>query len=159
MLKNRFFNDNYNSFNQVAENNTAQNFKPRFTAQLPEAWFAKESITLITPDGQANIIASSEPLDGYIDAAYYAESQGEVLQYEFPYYRELSFEPAIVFENRRGYIRRFQWTPPDSYGVTQIQIYYVENERGYLATATTATNLFERYRTQLEKVLDGLRIE
>lgn len=45
-----------------------QRFKPQLTAPLPEGWFAKESITLLAPDGQANVIASSEPLDRTISA-------------------------------------------------------------------------------------------
>ncbi len=29
-----------------------QRFKPQLTAPLPEGWFAKESITLLAPDGR-----------------------------------------------------------------------------------------------------------
>ena len=158
MHGNRFFKDIYNSFNQITVNNSVQNFQPQITAQMPESWFGKESIMLLAPDGQANIISSSEPLDASIDAAHYAEVQGELLRFEFPYYRELSFNSALVFGNRHGYERRFQWSPPDDSPVTQIQIYYVEKGRGYTATATTTTASFERYKEQLEKILASLRI-
>ncbi len=158
MLKNIFFEDIYKSFNQIAGYEAVENFQPRITAQVPESWFVKESITLLAPDGQANIIASSEPLDASVNAAHYAEVQGEALRFEFPYYRELSFNSALVFGNRHGYERRFQWAPPDGSPVTQIQIYYVEHGRGYTATATMTPASFERYKKQLEKVLASLRI-
>ncbi len=101
MQENRFFKDIYKSFNQIAGYDDAvKNFQPRITAQVPESWFVKESITLLAPDGQANIIASSEPLDTSVNAAHYAEVQDEALRFEFPYYRELSFNSALVFGNR-----------------------------------------------------------
>lgn len=159
MQENRFFKDTYNLFNQIMGNDAVKNFQPRITAQVPESWFVKESITLLAPDAQANIIASSEPLNSAdIDLTRYAEDQGKSLQFECPYYRELSFNSALVFGNRRGYVRRFQWTPPNGTPVTQIQIYYVENGCGYTATATTPTAHFERYEKQLEKILGSLRI-
>lgn len=158
MQENRFLRHMYDSFNQITGNNALKSFQPQITAQTPEAWLGKESITLMAPDGQANVIASSEPLDMSIDAARYAEIQGELLRFEFPYYRELSFNSALVFGNRRGYMRRFQWTPPDGLQVTQIQLYFAEYGRGYAATATASTIYFERYAEQLEKILGSLRI-
>lgn len=136
-----------------------QRFKPQLTAPLPEGWFAKESITLLAPDGQANIIASSEPLDPSIDTDRYAEVQGELLRKEFPGYREFAYEPAQMLGGRRGFIRRFEWTPPDGVPVTQIQLYYAENGRGYTATATTPSTAFERFELQFRQLLGGLQLD
>ena len=36
-------------------------------AAAPADWFFKEQITFLAPDGQANVIASTEPLDPSID--------------------------------------------------------------------------------------------
>jgi hypothetical protein len=135
-------------------------FRPSLTAPLPEGWFAKESITLLAPDGQANVIASSEPLAPDIDTAAYANVQGDLLTKEFPGYQEFSFEPTEIFGgNRQGFVRRFEWLPPDGVAVMQIQIYYAEPGRGYTATATTPSSEFERFELELRDVLEGLVVE
>jgi hypothetical protein len=135
-----------------------QQFKPQLTAPLPEGWFAKGSLTLLAPDGMANVIASSEPIDASIDTTQYAQVQGDLLRREFPGYHEFAFAPAKMLGERQGYIRRFEWTPPDGDPVTQIQLYCVENGRGYTATATTPTTQFERYEMQFRKLLGKLMI-
>ncbi len=66
-------------------------FKPQLKSDLPTGWFAKESITLLAPDGQANVIASSEPLDESLDSRAYADAQGDILRTEFPAYNEVSY--------------------------------------------------------------------
>ncbi len=121
-------------------------FRPQISAWLPDGWFAKESITLLAPDGQANVIVSSEPLDPSIDSYRYAEVQGTLLRQEFPGYRELVFEPTEMLGGRRGYLRRFEWKPPDGVPVTQLQMYYTEHGRGYTATATTPSNQYAGLR-------------
>jgi hypothetical protein len=158
MNENIPFNDTYNSLNQAASKAAAQNIRPQITAQMPGEWFSKENITILAPDGQANVMASSEPLSLDVDAARYAEVQCEMLRCEFPGYKELFFDSALIFGNRIGYVHHFQWTPPDGVSVTQMQIYYTENSRGYTATATTRTVFFERYKQQLQEILDSLRI-
>ena len=115
MQENRFFRHVYNSFNQIMGNGALKNFQPQISARMPEAWLGKESITLIAPDGQANVIASTEPLDASVDATRYAEIQGELLRFEFPYYRGLSFNSALVFGNRRGMFAVFNGRRPTVY--------------------------------------------
>lgn len=137
----------------------AQVFAPRLRAPLPDGWFAKESITLLAPDGRANVIASSEPLDPSITAQRYAEVQGDVLNKEFPAYRELGFRPTLVLGGRPGYLRQFEWTPEDGEPVTQIQLYYAANGRGYTATATTPSSDFRRLEHQLGDIIAGLYID
>lgn len=128
---------------------------------MPEGWFVKEAITLLDPEGQANVIASTEPLDPNIDAQWYAEVQGDLLRRGFREYREFYFGPTRVFGGRQGYMRRFEWTPPeaDAVPVTQLQLYYAENGRGYTATATTPTSQIQRFELLLRQILGGLRIE
>jgi hypothetical protein len=133
-------------------------FAPQLSAPLPEGWFAKESVTLLAPDGQANIIASSEPLDPSIDTTRYATVQGDLLFKEFPGYQQWAFEPANMFGGRQGYVRRFSWAPPDGVPITQVQLYYAEGGRGYTATATSPTPQFPRFETTFRQVLGGLQI-
>ena len=122
-------------------------------------------MTLLAPDGQANVIASSEPLDLSIDTQRYAEIVGEALRKEFAKpdhnYRELHFEPTLVFGGRQGYVRRFEWTPldADAQRVTQMQLYYAENGRGYTATATTPSSEIQGFELLLRQILGALRIE
>jgi hypothetical protein len=134
-------------------------FTPRMSAPLPTGWAARESVTLIAGDGQANVIASSEPLDPSIDTTHYATVQGDLLAREFPGFRQLTFAPTRWLGDRQGYLRRFEWQPPDGLPVTQLQLYYVEAGRGYTATATVPTALLHRYETMLVAVLRGVRID
>jgi hypothetical protein len=140
-------------------------FGPTISAPLPEKWFAKESLTLLAEDGQANVIASSEPLDAGIDTEQYARVQGDLLHKEFPGYTEFSFEETKAFGGEGGHLRRFEWLPPDGVPVTQMQLYYVppgqgpDLNRGYTATATTPTSEFERYEPDLRDILEGLLID
>lgn len=134
-------------------------FKPRLSAPLPAGWFAKESLTLLSPDGQANVIVSSEPLDPSIDTTQYATVQGDLLASEFPGYRQLTFEPAKMLGGRQGYMRRFEWRPPNGLPVTQLQQYYVESARGYTTTATVPSAQFERFEDQLLELLRGVEID
>jgi hypothetical protein len=121
-------------------------------------WFHKESITLLAPDGQANVIASSEPLDPAITTTQYAMIQGDLLSREFPGYTEHTFESAWVFGITDGYIRDFSWTPPDGVQVRQMQCYAVRDGRGYTATATVPTSQFARFESELRRLLASLRI-
>ena len=107
-------------------------FWPVITASIPPEWFGKESITLIEPGGQANVIASSEPLSPEVQLDGYAEQTGRMLD-ELPAYKMLASEPKQVFGGRDGHFLRFEWTPEDGEPVTQIQILCVVAGRGYTA--------------------------
>jgi hypothetical protein len=133
-------------------------FFPTISGPLPEGWFPKESITFLEPEGRANVIASSEPLDASIDTNRYAEVQGNLLRTEFPGYHEMTFEPMTMFGDRSGFLRRFQWTPPDGVPVTQVQLYYAEDGRGYTATATSPAGEFAQHEPKLIEILEGLLI-
>jgi hypothetical protein len=133
-------------------------FRPSLEAVLPPGWIAKESITLLAPDGLANVIASSEPLAPEIATDEYAAAQGRLLRTEFPGYVENAFEEIEMFGGRSGYLRRFEWSPPDGERVTQLQLYYVENGRGYTATATSPSTVFRQHETEIIGILLRLRI-
>ena len=135
----------------------SQRYRSGLTVAVPEGWFAKDSVTLLAPDGQANVIASTEPLDPGIDVHQYARVQGDLLRHEFPGYVEHSFTPETILGNRAGYLRRFQWTPPDGVPVLQVQLYAVEPGRGITATATTPTTQAERFVEMFEAVLSSVR--
>jgi hypothetical protein len=144
-------------YDQTAERGLVTMFRGELTVSVPENWFAKVSTTLLAPDGQANVIASSEPLDPTITIERYAEVQGELLEREFPGYVLRSYGRESVLGGRSGYFRHFEWTPPDGVPVTQIQMYYVENGRGYTATATTPTEGFPQREIVLREAIRGLR--
>ena len=134
-------------------------FRGTIVSQVPLDWFAKESLKFLEPSGQANVIVSSEPLDLSIDSARYATVQGDLLEKEFPMFRQFSFESRQMFGGRPGYIRIFEWAPPDGVPVTQVQIYYAERGRGYTATATTPSTRFEEFREALFGILTSLDID
>ena len=126
------------------------------TAPLAEGWAYKESITLLEPEGLANVIASSEPIPAGMDARQYADAQGGLLNTEFPGYRELSLDAGPVFGGLEGFTRIFEWTPEQGQPVTQIQVYAVADGRGLVATATAPTVEFSRFELTLARVLQGI---
>ena len=131
----------------------------RITASKPVEWYSKESHVFLSPDGRANVVASSEPLEPDIDSRGYADVQGDLLEQEFAGYREHSFEAMAVFGGRTGFRRRFSWQPEDSEPVTQVQLYYAEDGRGFTATATAAEGEYDLYELTLLELLGSLRIE
>lgn len=129
------------------------------TALVPKGWWARESLTLVAPDGQANVIASSEPLDPSIDVERYAKIQGDRLREEFFGYREIAFDQLrLSFGRPHGLRRRFEWNGSHGEPMTQVQLYHVENGRGYVATATTPSRQIERFEEELQQALGGLLI-
>ena len=68
-------------------------------------------------------------------------------------YHEITFEESIVLGGNLGFRRVFKWEPPGDLPVTQIQEYYVENGRSYLATATANSSEIGRYEAEMQDVL------
>ena len=60
---------------------------------------------------------------------------------------------------RQCYVREFEWKPQDGVPVTQIQLYYTEDGRGYTATATTPSSHFPTVAVELRQLLSGLTID
>jgi hypothetical protein len=137
---------------------TMQSFRHAITAQIPDDWLTKESITLYEQNWEANVIASYEPIEEGLTSKEYAESQGDPLRQEFPAYDEISFSPTELLGGRSGYLRKFEWTPPDGERVTQLQLYYAENGRGFTATATTSSVAFYKFERVLIDVLRNLSL-
>jgi hypothetical protein len=136
-----------------------QPVRTRLGAVIPDEWDWKESLTFLAPGGDANVIYSSEPLDGNVDLDRYVSVQGELLLAEFPGYREIALERMQMMGRRQGCLRRFEWSPPEGVPVTQLQLYYVEDARGYTATATTPTTNFPTVDAILVDILQRLTLE
>ena len=135
-----------------------QRYQGTISTDVPAGWFVKESITLLAPSGQANVIVSSEPLDPTLDSEQYATAQGDLLRREFPGYVEHRFDRTAVF-GMDGFLRQFEWTPPDGVRVAQVQAYATRAGRGFTATGTApATVAAEHTRTFLE-VLRSIEID
>lgn len=126
------------------------------TVPLPAGWFFKESITVLAPDGQANVIVSSEPLDPRLDTDGYAQAQGTLLAQEFPGFYEVSYAPISWLGGERAYLRHFTWAPPDGVPITQMQAYHAQPGRGFTATATTPSTSFHHLEATLREVLLGV---
>ena len=125
----------------------------RLSCDVPPAWYVKESLTLIAPDGSASVIMSSEPLDTGIDTEEYVSLQGDLLRTEFPGYRELLCQPVPWPHEYSAWYRRFQWCPPDGNPVEQLQVYWVDRGRAYTGTATAQTDVLGRADETLLSVL------
>lgn len=111
-------------------------------AEFPDNFPWKDSVTILHPSGDANLIFSSEPVtDQTIES--YARVQKELLASEFSGYQETRSEPGTVFGVVDGWIHGFQWAPPDNEPVQQWQYYAVLGGRGYTATATVRFGAIE----------------
>jgi hypothetical protein len=126
----------------------------QMSLSLPEGWLYKESFTVLAPDGQSNVIFSSEPLDESVTTFEYADMQGDLLAKEFDDYRLTSFEEFALRDEGVAYIRTFEWIPPDGVPVKQAQIYYATPGRGFTATATATRSHFPEVSVTL---MDALR--
>lgn len=131
------------------------------TPVVPAGWFVKMSWTVLAPDGQANVIASSEPLSPHLSTDTYAATQGELLRKEFTGYHEYSMFPILI-DGHPAWLREFAWVPPDGGAVTQHQLYCVvstaDGRRGITATATTPSHSIDRFREVFAAALGSLRI-
>lgn len=134
-------------------------FTARLRVNLPAGWFAaKESVQVIAPQGQANVIVSSEDTGPLATTEEYVAAHERALHTQIEGYREISFAPAPVFGGRAGYLRHFEWQPPDGVPVTQLQTYLLHDGRGYTATATVPTSQFATLEATLRMVLEGIAI-
>jgi hypothetical protein len=134
-------------------------FRARLRIDLPEGWVAaKESVQVLAPAQQANVIVSSEDTGPLTTTEEYVAAHEHALRTQIEGYREISFAPAPVFGGRPGYLRHFEWQPPDGVPVTQLQAYLLDDGRGYTATATVPTSRFADLETSLRAVLDGIGI-
>ncbi|HKI66432.1 MAG TPA: DcrB-related protein [Solirubrobacterales bacterium] len=136
-----------------------QTARAELAATIPDDWRWKESLTLLAGKDDANVMFSSEAVEPDVDAERYAVVQGEQLRSEFPGYRQIAFEPMRIMGGRDGFMRRFEWKPPDGVEVTQIQMYWVESSRGYTATATTSTPNFHATEGVLVRILESLALD
>jgi tetratricopeptide (TPR) repeat protein len=130
----------------------------RFDSQLsiarPPGWGVKESVTLLEPSGQANVIVSTEPVPPGTTTEDYARANEEQMdQGDFPGYRQFSREETEFANGGPAIVRRFEWTPPDGATVTQIQLYHVDGDRGLTATGTTTSASYDDLELDLEQLL------
>lgn len=130
----------------------------RVRAAVPAGWLVKESVTLLAPDGQANVIVSREPLDPTLDTRQYATVQGDLLRREFPGYEEQVFT-VLPLSAGPAYLRLFSWTPPDGVRVVQHQMYLARAGTGFTATATTPASTHERFAGAFDQVLRQLELD
>ena len=128
-------------------------FQTQLSAEVPKSWSFHEEITLMAGDRDANVIATSRPLDLPTDVRSYADGLGRELAKDLSGYRELAFEEITLPGGRSGWLRRFESEPDPGRRVIQVQTYDVRGGRVYMATATAAAEDFERYQQELESVL------
>lgn len=135
-------------------------FEPRLRAlHVPPGWETREEISLLAPNGRANVLASSVPLEKPLTTEEYASLHSEQMPIEFRGYKEASFEPAQLLGDKSCWVRDFKWDPPDTAGsVRQLQVYHSDGKRGYTATVTALVADFLEQEAELLQVLRGLRI-
>ncbi len=125
-------------------------FESDAISPVPPEWTARETLTLIAPDGRANVTASSEPVSPDTTPEEFAVAIGASLAGgECPGYSEVSFGPTSTIGGEPAWLRTFNWDPPDADPVTQVQPYFTRRGRGYTLTATSAVDDHQRYEQML----------
>jgi len=128
-------------------------FESELTLPLPPDWVARDTLTLVSPDGRANVTASSEPVDPDTTTEQFATSIGASLaDGQFPGYHEISSGPTDTVDGEPAWLRRFDWSPPDSERVSQLQLYFARGGRVYTLTATSTADdnrMFEQMLTEM----------
>ena len=111
-------------------------FEPRLAVEMPQGWIAKEAVELFRVEGGAYVVAAGEPLPRGMGLEGYVDRYSTELRRLLPNMEELSSEPFEMFGGRKGWLRRYRWSPPERPGVRQLQGYSVEGGWGYVVTAT-----------------------
>lgn len=138
--------------------------EPSIAVHIPAGWSFKESMTILSPSREANVIFSSESLDRSVSAKEYTLRQYDTLANEFPGFVSLGVE-SFSIQGLTGEVFRhdFRWQPGDeddtpTKPVRQIQIYAVRPGRGYTATATTTNDHIDEFGPVLVGILSSLII-
>lgn len=126
------------------------------TALIQKDWLFKESITLLGSSGKANVIVRSEPVNSDVDTSSYAESQRQAISKNFYRYEEFTYENMSLNGRYDGFVQVFEWTPDNGERVRQMQFYYVNNSRGYTATATARKQDYEEQEMELVAIINTL---
>jgi hypothetical protein len=133
---------------------------PWLSLAIPHDWLWKESTTLLAPDGSANVIASSEPLDAAITLEEYVQAQGDLLSTEFQDFHQYKLEGVRITGGvEDAVLRDFAWNPPDGQRVRQLQVYAVRQSRGITATGTTPESEWGRNGAQLLETILSLLVD
>lgn len=139
--------------------------QPKIVPQfLPESWTItdndEDSIEITSLDNQAIVTINKNADFSETDALRFAKGTEKQTLRSFNAYRQLSLEPAPAFGDGQGYVRRFQWRDKEiAEDIILIQVYYVENGYEFTATAAARASNFEKFKPQLQRILDNLRIE
>jgi hypothetical protein len=128
-------------------------------AVAPATWFVRESLELTAAELKAHVIASAEPVVPGTDLEAFVDGYGRLLQRTLPAYVELGVESSTFAGARPAMLRRLEWTPPGGHRVTQLQVYAIDGDQAYVATATTQSAWFDRVEARLRRVLDSISIE
>ncbi len=91
-----------------------QGLQPKIVPQfLPESWTVtddgEDSTEITAPDNRAIIKIKKNADFGETDVLRFAKRTERDTLRRFSVYHQLSLEPAQLFGNKQGYIRRFQW--------------------------------------------------
>jgi hypothetical protein len=128
-------------------------------AVAPATWFVRESLELTAAELKAHVIASAEAVAPGTDLQTFVDGYGRLLQRTLPAYVELGVEPSTFAGGRPAMLRRLEWTPPGGHRVTQLQVYAIEGDQAYVATATTQSAWFDRVEARLRRLLDTISVD
>lgn len=123
----------------------------RISVTLPEGWLWCDSLQLVSPDGDAQIRATTEPLPDNVGLADFVQQRGDLLRRDCPGFEEHRLEPVVLRGGVPGSLREYSWNPEEGQRVRQLQVHAQVGARVVTATATDSSDA-----TRLARLLDTL---
>ena len=136
-------------------------FRRLLVNHLPTGWKMVPDpfgITLASSSDEANLYGESVPLEEGLTAKEYAELYDEDFKKNFPRYRQYAYHAVKLLQGRPGWVRRYGAEGEKGYEVS-IDLYYVEEGRGYVFVATANSERWPLFQRDFRKIFRTLGVK
>lgn len=136
-------------------------FRRLLVNHLPTGWKMVPDpfgITLASSADEAHVYGESIPLPPGMKVGEYARQYDQDFKENYPRFRQYAFGPVALLGGRRGYVRRYGAEGDKGYE-TSIDLYYVEDGRGYVFVATANAERWPLFQRDFRKLFRTLRVK
>jgi uncharacterized protein YjbI with pentapeptide repeats len=135
-------------------------FRRLLVRHLPSGWRNIPDpfgITLESPGEDAHLYAESVAYDG--TAKEYADEYEQDFKLNYPGFRQYQFMPITMLGGRPAYMRRYGAEGDKFPFENYIDVYYVEQGRGYVFVLTSYSQGWPLFQRDFRKILNTLRVK
>lgn len=137
-------------------------FRRLLVNHLPPGWTNVPDpfgITLASPGEDAHVYGESVALPEGMDAEEYAHQYDEDFERNYPGFRQYEFHAITMLGGRRGYVRRYGAKGDKFPYEISIDVYYVEQGRGYVFVLNSYAEGWPLFQRDFRKILRTLRVQ